>query len=90
MRQEEFRDEIFAATVMHADGQVGEVFRGLLTKAKSGRVDAAKLVLELTGRYSVGPDQPPSTVVVQIGDGLPRPMPHYEVDGVVEDEAEDG
>ena len=50
-----FRDLIFDAALEKLDGESPAILQGIAHKARSGRVDAAKFALELTGRYTPSP-----------------------------------
>lgn len=60
----EFRDLIWEHGLVQTDLQTGRVLNGLVQKAVRGRVDAAKLALELTGRYTPKGEQQPTQVAV--------------------------
>jgi hypothetical protein len=71
------------------DLQVSDILKGVVGEAKRGKVDAAKLALELTGRYTPNGDPPPSSINVHFG-FLPRPeRGHVTVEGVLLGEDED-
>jgi hypothetical protein len=70
--QQDFRDLIYASSVVKLDLQTPAILKGVAAKAKRGRVDAARLALELTGRHNPKGDQQPAQVAVIIG-GVPRP-----------------
>lgn len=67
-----FRDAVYDHAVVELDMQVPGIMRGVINKARRGRVDAARLVLEVTGRHNPKGDTNPPAVVVHI-DGVPRP-----------------
>jgi EAL domain-containing protein (putative c-di-GMP-specific phosphodiesterase class I) len=69
-----FRDTIYQYAIVGLDMQTPGILNGVARKAKRGRVDAAKLVLELTGRHVTKGEVTAPNIVVQIG-GLPRPAP---------------
>ena len=50
-----------------------QIMQGVVSRAKRGRVDAAKLALELAQRYTPKASDNGGNVTVVIGDGLPRP-----------------
>jgi hypothetical protein len=70
--QQSFRDLIWQHGLIKTDLRSGEILNGLVQKAKRGRVDAAKLALELTGRYTPKGDQQPTQVAIILG-GIQRP-----------------
>jgi len=63
-KQKSFRDQIWELGLIRTDLQTGDILNGLVQKAKRGRVDAAKLALELTGRYTPKSEQQPTQVAV--------------------------
>jgi hypothetical protein len=83
-RDPAFRDLIWANSLIQADLQSGRIVNGLVQKAKRGRVDAAKLALELTGRYTPKGDATPTQVAIVFG-GVARPV--VSTDATVEVEA---
>ena len=60
----EFRDLIWQFGLIQTDLRTGDILHGLVNKAVRGRVDAAKLALELTGRYTPKGEQQPTQVAV--------------------------
>lgn len=72
-QQQEFRDLIYRFAVVKADLQVPAVLDGVAKAAKKGRVDAAKLILGITDRYSDKSDQP-TEVTISLAGTMPRPM----------------
>jgi hypothetical protein len=81
-RQPAFRDLIWEQGLIKTDLQSGQIMNGLVQKAKRGRVDAAKLALELTGRYTPKGEVQPAQVAIVLG-GLRRPI-QQNLDSVVE------
>jgi hypothetical protein len=82
-----FRDAVYDASIVHTDLQIPTILRGVVRRAKRGRVDAAKLALEVTGRHSTrDTDATPAVVNINFG-GLPRPASRPSHD--IELEAED-
>lgn len=73
-RTESFRDMVYNLAVVKLDMGTPDVFKGLLKSGKKGRVDAARLILELTGRHNPKGDPTPPQIVVAIN-GMPRPGP---------------
>jgi hypothetical protein len=67
-----FRDLVYQYAVVKVDMGIPEVLEGVFRKAKRGRVDAAKLLLEITGRHSSKEATAEANVTVQIAN-LPRP-----------------
>lgn len=76
-RKQAFRDMVYNTAVMEIDMNVPGVLQGVLKKARRGRVDAARLVLELTDRHNPKGDSSAPSVVVHI-DGIPRPQVRQE------------
>ena len=72
-RRQLFRDEVYKHAVMEVDMNVPGVLQGVIKKARRGRVDAARLVLEVTGRHNPKGDTAAPAVIVHI-DGIPRPQ----------------
>jgi hypothetical protein len=68
----DFRDLVYQYAVVKVDMGIPEVLEGVFRKAKRGRVDAAKLLLEITGRHSSKEATAEANVTVQIAN-LPRP-----------------
>jgi len=72
-RTKAFRDLVWQFSVERLDSRTPAILDGVADRAEAGRVDAAKLSLELAGRYSPkGHDQP--TAVQIVVNGVPRPM----------------
>jgi hypothetical protein len=67
-----FRDEVYASTLAELDLQVPDILEGVARQGKRGRVDAARLVLEVTGRHNPKGDQTPTNITIQIAN-VPRP-----------------
>jgi hypothetical protein len=70
-REVAFRDMIYEAALLKVDMELPEVLEGMTKKAKT-RVDAARLVLEVTGRHNPRGEQQAPNITVQIAN-LPRP-----------------
>jgi hypothetical protein len=80
-----FRDLVWQYTVERLDSRTPEIMDGVTARAANGRVDAAKLALEVAGRYSPkGHDQP--TAVQIVVNGVPRPTAVTESADVVDGE----
>jgi hypothetical protein len=71
-KDEKFRDLIYNNAVVKLDLATPDVLKGLTRKAKRGRVDATRLLLELTGRHNPKGEQAPPQIAVVIN-GMPRP-----------------
>lgn len=86
-RRQLFRDLVYTTAVQEVDVQLPLVLKGVTDKAKRGRVDAARLVLELTGRHNPKGEQAAPTVVIAI-DGVPRPKQIGEAEVIDADAVE--
>jgi hypothetical protein len=71
-RLQHFRDYVYNHAVANVDMQIPMVLNGVVQRAIRGRVDAARLALEITGRHNPKGEQAAPTVVVAI-DGIARP-----------------
>lgn len=72
-KQDSFRDLVFKAAVVQLDMDSPKILAGIAKQAKRGRVDAARLAFEITGRHTAKGDQQPTQVAVIIGN-VPRPL----------------
>jgi hypothetical protein len=63
---QEFRDLVYRYAVVDLDMDTPAILVGLSRRAKRGRVDAARLALELTGRHSKDSDSAPVNVTVNL------------------------
>jgi hypothetical protein len=70
-QQDDFRNLVYKYAVVELDMDSPGILKAVAHSAKKGRVDAAKLALEITGRHSKE-DTPPTQVTIQIAN-LPRP-----------------
>jgi hypothetical protein len=79
----EFRDRVYEIALVELDLESPAILKGLAKKAKRGRVDAARLAMELTGRHNPKGDAAPTQVAV-VFNGIPRPDgdPAVEVQAV--------
>jgi len=66
------RDFIYAEAQMMLDLESPAIMRGVARKAKAGRVDAARLALELNGRHSPHTEVQPAAINIVFA-GVPRP-----------------
>jgi hypothetical protein len=71
-KKQEFRDLIWDSAVVSLDMDTPAILAGVAQKAKRGRVDAARLALEVTGRHNPRGDAQPTEIHVQIAN-IPRP-----------------
>lgn len=84
-RTQKFRDAIYEEAMLRVDQKTGEILDGVVEKAIAGRVDAARLALEVTGRHSPHTEIQPAQVNV-VFSGIPRPQsPKQIADGEVID-----
>jgi hypothetical protein len=81
-RNQKFRDQVYAGAITNVDMALPMVLNGVVSRAKRGRVDAARLALEITGRHNPKGEQSAPMVVVAI-DGIKRPGPIQIEDGEV-------
>jgi len=77
-RTQAFRDAIWEEAVGRLDAKSGEILEGIARKAASGRVDAARLAMEVTGRHSPHTEIQPAQVNV-VFEGVPRPQSPKEI-----------
>jgi len=59
-----------------ADMRTPNIMAGVVRKAEEGRVDAAKLALSITGRYTEQGDVQATQVNIVFGADIPRPNRH--------------
>jgi|SRR5215472_1016289 len=76
-RTQNFRDLVWNGAVVKLDLQAPAILDGISQKAKRGRVDAARLALEVTGRHNPKGDQAPTQVQLVVT-GVPRPTVQME------------
>jgi len=72
--KQEFRDRVYETAIRDVDMKMPLVLNGVVGRAIRGRVDAARLALEITGRHNPKGEQTAPMVVVAI-DGIKRPGP---------------
>jgi hypothetical protein len=70
---QKFRDLVYEQALIELDLKSGVAMKGLAKKAAKGRVDAVRLMFELTGRHNPKGDAPPAQIILAI-DGVPRPQ----------------
>lgn len=85
-RDQAFRDLVWDQAVIDLDMSTPQILRGLQRSAKRGRVDAAKLALEVTGRHVTKGEQTAPNIVIAFN-GIPRPQrtPLQIAEATVED-----
>jgi hypothetical protein len=82
-----FRDAIWDTAVIQLDLDSPAILAGVSRKARAGRIDAARLALEVTGRHDPKGDAEPTQIEV-LFTGIPRPQREHrsaDVDEDVED-----
>ena len=70
---EKMRNIIWSEAQVLLDLESPAILRGVARKARAGRIDAARLALELNGRHSPHTDITPAKVNIVFG-GIPRPQ----------------
>lgn len=85
---EKMRNIIWQETLIQADLDSPQVVAAVGRKAKRGRIDAARLHLELTGRHAPNTEITPAQVNVVFTD-LPRPTTEEEDDNTVVGDADE-
>jgi hypothetical protein len=68
-----FRDLLWERAMIAADMRTPNIMAGVVRKAEEGRVDAAKLALSITGRYTEQGDVQATQVNILFGADIPRP-----------------
>src|SRR5215831_15976142 len=71
-RKQAFRDLVWQYALEITDAKSGAILNGLAKPAINGRVDAAKVALELSGRYTPRGAEAPTAVQIVVN-GVPRP-----------------
>lgn len=71
-RDDKFRALVYAQGLIKVDLASGVIMDGLVKKAKKGRVDASRLLFEMTGRHNPRGEAAPTQISVVIA-GMPRP-----------------
>jgi len=71
-KTQKFRDLVYEVAVVKLDMDVPQILEGVSNRAKRGRVDAARLALEVTGRHNPKGEQQAPNITVQIAN-IPRP-----------------
>ena len=72
MASQKMRDLMWEETMVGLDMDSPRIVRGVSRKAQAGRVDAARLALELNGRHAPQMEVTPAQINIQFGD-IPRP-----------------
>jgi hypothetical protein len=80
-----FRDAVYQATMVRIDADIPQILRGMSRRARR-RVDAARLLLEVTGRHNPrGQEAGPTVVQVNFGSAVPRPQTRPQLEEPIED-----
>jgi len=77
-RKQAFRDHIYNVAITSVDMAMPAVLNGVVSRAVRGRVDAARLALEITGRHNPKGETNAPVVVVAI-DGINRPQAPIQI-----------
>lgn len=85
-RSEKYRQALYDWCVADVDLSMPDILKGVVGKAKAGRVDAARLALEITGRHAPNSEVQPAAIQV-VFNNMPRPQ--AEPADVIEGEAEE-
>jgi len=75
-RRKWFRDLLWERAMIATDMASPRIMAGITQKATEGRVDAAKLALSITGRYTEQGDVQATQVNIVFGADIPRPERH--------------
>lgn len=87
--QQSFRDLVWEQGLTQLDLRSGTIMKGLAKKAEKGRVDAARLIFEITGRHNPKGDERPTQIALVVN-GVPRPLTRGPDGQAVVAELEDG
>jgi hypothetical protein len=69
-----FRDAVYDGAMRETDMDIPRIMAGVRQRARRGRVDAARLALEVTGRHNPrGEESTPAVVQITFGGAVPRP-----------------
>jgi hypothetical protein len=75
-----FRDAVYDYAIVQTDMDIPRIMAGVRSRARRGRVDAARLALEVTGRHNPrGQENAPAVVQISFGGAVPRPDSRVEV-----------
>jgi hypothetical protein len=81
LSSQKFRDALWDEAVLQLDIDSPRILQGVSRKAQAGRIDAAKLALEITGRHAPNAEVTPAQIHINFGD-IPRPQ--NQLDGRVD------
>ena len=88
MGSQKMRDLLWDETVTQLDIETPLIVRGVSRKAAAGRVDAARLALEINGRHAPHAEVQPTQINIQFA-GVPRPRRSLPTPGEVVDADEE-
>jgi len=77
-KNQAFRDLVYSTAITNVDMAMPAVLNGVVSRAVRGRVDAARLALEITGRHNPKGETNAPVVVVAI-DGINRPQAPIQI-----------
>lgn len=77
-RNQAFRDRVYHVAITDVDLAMPAILNGVMSRAVRGRVDAARLALEITGRHNPKGETNAPVVVVAI-DGINRPQAPIQI-----------
>lgn len=83
---EAYRQALYDWCVADVDLSMPDILKGVVGKARAGRVDAARLALEITGRHAPNSEVQPAAIQV-VFNNMPRPV--ADADVVDADDAEE-
>jgi hypothetical protein len=86
---QEFRDMVYQHSVVDLDMSTPRILQGLSRKAQRGQVDAARLVLELTGRHSTKDTAVVPNIAIVLDPTVARPPPSRNADIEADDPRHD-
>jgi hypothetical protein len=81
---EHFRQALWDWSVSELDLTSMDILQGIAAKAAAGRVDAARLALEITGRHAPNSDIQPAAIQIVMNQ-VPRPQPVAFIDADAEE-----
>lgn len=85
MVTQDFRDALWEWSLMGVDLAMPDITAGIIGKASAGRVDAARLAMEITGRHAPNSEVQPAAIQIVL-QNVPRPAVSEEiVDGDAEE-----
>lgn len=79
MASQKMRDLLWEESVHGLDLKTPQILNGVAKKAAAGRVDAARLALEITGRHAPQAEVTPAQININLGE-IPRPQRDRQLD----------